>query len=320
VQPSGAAISRQTAIAASNLRIDAFAVEVVEALRGARVESIILKGPALAHWLGDDAARPYVDCDLLVRSDQLERARHELEGLGFEPYLEGVDLGARWTHPAWMWSRGDQLVDLHHGLAGADARPEMVWSELRKRTVALRRGHIELPILDPPACALVFALHAAHHGRAVGKPLHDLELALERFDRPVWREAARLGALLSASGAFATGLRLVPGGAAMADQLGVSCAATVQVALAAASAPPQAVALEQLASQQGVRAKLDYVRPRLVPAAAWMRASYPIARRGRAGLAAAYAWRFAVVPIRLLGAVPTWRRARKAADPSGGAA
>jgi Uncharacterised nucleotidyltransferase len=304
-------LSPRAAVAAANLRIDAVTVEVVDALRDARIDSIVLKGPSLAHWLGDDVARPYVDTDLLVQQERLDDARTVLERLGFEPYLEGADLGDRWAHPAWLWMRGDRLVDLHHGLAGAEADPVRIWSLLRRRTVPLTRGRSELKILDRPATALVLALHAAQHGAAVEQPLRDLRLGLERFERPVWDEAARLAGDLGASGAFASGLRLVPD-AAPAD-LAAAHTPSVPVALAAASAPPQALALEQLASQRGAAAKLGYVRRRLVPPAPWMRASYPLARHGRIGLASAHAWRLLSAPVRLGRALPAWLRARREA-------
>lgn len=309
----GAGISPGAAVAAANLRVDATAVEVVEALRAEGVDAIVLKGPATVHWLGEEAARAYADCDLIIPVRQVDDAGRVLHRLAFEPHMEGVDLGERWTHPARMWSRGEERIDLHHGLAGAEASPDVVWSELRSRTSPLRRGRSELTILDPTATALVLALHAAQHGTAVPQPLRDLRLALAGLQPDVWAGAAALAERIDAAGAFATGLRLVPEGASVAESLSLPDAPSVSVALAAASAPPQALALEQLASKPGLRGKLAFARSRLAPPAAWMRASYPVARRGRAALLAAHAWRLATAPVRLARAVPAWRRARREA-------
>src|SRR5262249_22746938 len=151
-----------------------------------------------------------------VPEARLDEARAVLERRGFQPYLGGADLGERWTHPAWMWSRGDDRVDLHHGLAGALAPPERIFTELSARTVGLRRGRSELAVLERRAAGVVLALHAAQHGVGEGQPLRDLELAVQRLDSSVWAEAGALAERLDATGAFAAGLRLVPGGAAVA--------------------------------------------------------------------------------------------------------
>jgi hypothetical protein len=85
------------------------------------------------------------------------------------------------------------------------------------------------------------------------------------------------------------------------------------VALTTASAPGQAFTLEQLARRQGIGAKAAFVRGRLAPPPQWMRAHYPLARRGTPGLAAAYGWRVISAPARLAPALRAWRRARREA-------
>jgi len=307
------AISPRAAIAAANLHVDAVAVEAIEAMRAVGLDPILFKGPDTANWLGEESVRAYQDCDLLVDPADEDRAGAVLERLGYNPYMEGADLGERWTHPARLWRRGADQVDLHHSLFGAESDPAEVWVQLSDRTTALRRGRTELTVLDRTATALVLALHAAQHGRAVAQPLDHLRLALARIERTSWEEAAGVAVSIGATAAFAAGLRLVPEGEALAHELALPDAPPVTVALAAASAPPQALALEQLTSQPGLRAKAAYVGRRLVPSAPWMRVSYPIARRGPVGLAAAHVWRLASAPVRIGRAVPAWRRARRRA-------
>ena len=241
------------------------------------------------------------------------QAESVLDGLGFVRHMAGAELGDRWTHPAWSWSRAGMHVDLHRGLAGAEAEPPEFWATLCDHTDRLRRGRVELVILDRPATACVVALHAAQHGAGVAAPLADLDLALERFPRAVWEDAAQVADRLTAAPAFGAGLRLSRPGAALAAELGLDAAPTVRIALSTASAPGQSFVLEQLAARPGVGAKLEFVRGRLVPPAQWMRAHYPFARRGPAALAAAHAWRFVTAPARLAPALRAWRRARREA-------
>jgi hypothetical protein len=303
-----------TAVAAWNLMIDAVTAEVVRALRAADADPIVLKGPTLSHWVGADLTRPYVDCDLLVAPARVDAAEQVLAGLGFRRYLEGIDLEEHWPHPAVAWQRGkDELVDLHRTIWGADAPPERVWDVLAARRSSLRLARLDVAILDVAATALLLALHAAKHGAAHDRPLADLNTALRRLDAETWKEAASLAVSLEAESAFAAGLRLDPVGRTLADDLGLPDRYPAGIALAAGSASHSANTLERLSSANGARAKAAFVAHRVVPPAAWMRAGYPLARRGRAGLVVSYAWRLVAVPVRLVRALPTWHRAHRSA-------
>jgi Uncharacterised nucleotidyltransferase len=306
-----------TAVAAWNLMIDGMTAEVVRALRAADVEPVLLKGPSVAYWLGADHARPYVDCDLLVAPACVAVAEAVLRDMGFRRYLEGVDLEEHWPHPAVAWQRDEnELVDLHRTIWGAAAPPEHVWTALAAHTSSLRLARVDVPIPDAAATALLLGLHAAKHGSADARPLADLSSALEQLDAGTWREAADVARELQAEPAFAAGLRLDQIGGRLADDLGLPDRVPARVALAASSASQSALTLERLSAASGPRAKAAFVAHRLMPPAAWMRAGYPLARRGRAGLVASYAWRFVAVPVRLVRALPAWHRAHKSAPRS----
>jgi hypothetical protein len=157
----------------------------------------------------------------------------------------------------------------------------------------------------------VVALHAAQHGADAGKALSDLERALIQFPLEIWEEAARRAEGLAALPAFAAGLRLVPAGMQLATRLDLSPELSEEIALRAASAPETAIGLQRLSATSGVANKARLLGTELVPAAAFMRSKYPIARKGTPGLVLAYAWR----PFSLLGhlgpAVRARRRARR---------
>ncbi len=80
-QPPNARISA----ALWNIRIDAAIVEVVEKLGAAAIDSLVLKGPALAELYEDVGDRRYVDGDVWVAPGDLEAAGDVLKTLGFVP-------------------------------------------------------------------------------------------------------------------------------------------------------------------------------------------------------------------------------------------
>jgi hypothetical protein len=299
-----------------SLRLDAVTAEVVTALRAAGIESVLLRGPAIARWLYEDTnARLYVDVDLLVPHGHIERAEEVLVALGFSDHtVEGVLAHDRPTY-AHTWLRGDgSAVDLHYTLLGVRLAPERVWEALAAETEAISVHGTEARVAGSSGRALVVALHAAHHGAGVGQPLDDLARALELLPAELWEEASELAAQLEAQEAFATGLRLLEPGREVAHSLGLPPTRSTETALRASTPPPMALGFDWLATTPGMHAKAGLVARKIVPAPRFMRAWSPLARRGRAGLAAAYAWRLLWLARHAGPGFLAWHRARKAAE------
>src|SRR6266498_322925 len=101
----GHALPPDVEAAIHTMNVDAGAAETVLAFRDAGIRSILLKGPALASWLYDhQAAREYVDIDLLVSPEQLSAGEEILTRLGFHPF--GLDLiPGDWPKHARTWTR-----------------------------------------------------------------------------------------------------------------------------------------------------------------------------------------------------------------------
>ena len=298
-----------------NLAVDAVTAEVVKALQAAGVRSLLLRGPAIAHWLYANEAeqiRTYEDLDLLVAPQEVERCHYALEAIGFVNRFAAFAPGETVEHSSEWWRRGSIVaIDLHRTLQGVNATSEALWSELSADTELLTVASTEVEVPAEPARTLVVVLHAAHHGIAEPKPLRDLELLIDRADPSIWQESARLAAQLGATPAFAAGLLLQPEGARIAERLGISDAVDTEATLLSRSAGPTAFGYARLAATPGLRPKLAFLLRKLVPTAAFMRHAYPIARRGRAGLLLAYLWR----PLWLLGhagpGIFSWLRARR---------
>jgi hypothetical protein len=301
-------VGRAAVIVANNLRIDSATAEVLRAFEVARVQALLLKGPSVVRWLYDARdARTYVDCDLLVRPTDLTTAEHVLANRGFVPNLHEREVPTWWREHAVGWLRPDDgaIVDLHETLPGVGVDPRRVWLTLSAAAERIQVGGFRATTLTIPGRALHLALHAAQHGVGWPHVTAELERALARTDQVVWRAAAQLAGALDAVPAFAVGLRMTPAGRGMASALDLPSDRPVDVALRASTPPPVALGFDQLARAENWRARLTIMRHKVVPPATFVRAWSPLARRGRLGLALAYAWR----PLWLLRHAPAGFRA-----------
>ena len=275
--------------AARNLLLDRLSAEVAGAFRADGIASLLLKGPALADWLYPGEVRPYLDSDLLVTPDDWERAVGVLNRLGFRSYRDPL------THPpiesaaATEFLRDGDNVDLHRTLPGLEGRPDAVARALIAGADHQRIGGTELRVPNRAALVLNVALHAAHHGK--GRPVEDLRRAIAFADDQLWRSALDLAQAFDGVPAFASGLRLLPEGVALARRLGIASVRSARHELRRQDIPT-AEGLDALLSQGlGTRRRIRIVVREFFPGREFLRSWTPLARRGRAGLAAAYVWR-----------------------------
>lgn len=300
--------------AAAGLAIQAAAAQAVVALHDAGIRSILLKGASFDHWLYEpDEPRAYGDIDLLVSPGDVERCRPVLERLGYREQHEARAPTHVDHARVWLRAEDKMPIDLHRSLVGLTVPASEAWDALSARTESLTVVGTEVEILREPARALQVGLHAMVHGKDTEKTLIDLERALERASEPVWREAAELARRLGAETPFATGLRLLPEGRAMADRLELTADRTVETAMFAESVPYSSWMVNRLANTPGLGAKLRIVAGLLAPPPESMRVWYPIARRGPLGLALSYPRRFAWLVTATGPAVMGWWRGRRRA-------
>jgi hypothetical protein len=295
------------------LAVDAQTAEVMSGLAARGVETLLLKGLVVARRLyAADEPRFYGDTDLLVAPDALADAHRTLGELGYEPWVGDRSaelIGHHGTH----WRRPGSLleVDLHHTLTGVRADPQALWDALREHTTSLEVHGTPVRVPADAALALHLALHAAQHGVARETPWHDLRRGIEQLDRAAWHAAAALAARVDAVDAFGVGLRLVPQGAALAHDLAVPPNRSRNAALRVMAAPSVTLGVDRLSATPGLRAKARLVVGWTFPPADFMREWSALARRGRAGLLLAYAWRPLALAGQARAATVAWRQATR---------
>ncbi len=300
-EPAGPGEARVRAIA-RRMAVDHWTVRTIEALRGAGVDPVLLKGPAVADWLwpGNRSARTYDDADLLVSPTDLVATRATLVGLAFErvsPPVEELDGRRRRHAETWVRWRDHAAVDLHQVLHGLEhLEPATVWTVVQREPDQLRVAGATVAVPSATVRTLHVVLHLQPKDEPGTKAWRDLERALEVVPDETWRRAADLARELEVADAVGALLSLVPGGAERAAAVGLP---TAPPAWLVRHHRRHASALERAALRLGTARPADL--PRLVlrlvaPPRTAMVVTFPVARRGRLGLAAAHLQRWTRLP------------------------
>jgi len=319
---------RRTFVPDLTTELDAAAAEIFEAFAAGGVEGLLLKGAALSRQLYTDRERrSYSDIDLLVAPRDMGPARDALARLGYRSADLGIDDVGRVVHEE-RWgavgpspqqptlARGRPPLDLHFWLAGSQASPQVAWDALAAKRIYIELADGHVPVLNRVGLAMHLAMHAAQHGPAYVKGLHELALGLERWPFDVWEEAAGLAAEIEAAASFAAGLRLVPTGVKVAQRLSLPDTARLDWEIRhAAERPRGAFHVQALVEARGLRARAGIVRRALIPRREWIAMKHPWARAGGARLVAAYGLHLMRAP--LWGVRAWWfrRRAQRARLP-----
>jgi hypothetical protein len=295
------------------LRADQLLAAGTRALARDEVPHLLLRGPAIAQWVYTaEERRPYIDADLLVPEPLVERAGGALRAAGFEPLLEDAAPAEQAPHARTFRAPGEGgTIDLHWTLRGVGAPPDAVWEGLREGAGAIDVAGTSVAVPSEHGRALIVALHAAQHGPTGRVPLRDVELALQRVDPSVWRQAAALAERLDATAGFAAGLRLAPGGARLLEEMSIGARPTIDLALRAQGEVPLALSLAKLAETKGASTKLGMLGRELWPTPAYMRRWHPLAGKGTGGMLAARFYRPLWLAARTPAALRALRRARR---------
>lgn len=214
------AAERQHLLAGKQLR------EIVDAFGGAGIETIILKGPALAaDYYPDPALRPFTDLDLLVRRRDRDTAMEVLSRLGYAHGSPGRSLAYELEHaPAAYFvapSDAPRLpIDLHWecvahpgGIRATELAAEEIWS---RALPAPSWGDAARALAAEDLLVYLAAHFAIHHALAGALWQLDLALVLKRHSATLdWDAVGARARRWCAAGAVYFALRAVD------EQLGV---------------------------------------------------------------------------------------------------
>jgi hypothetical protein len=279
-------------LAAQSLAVDQVTAEVVTALRAAGMDPILLKGPSIAQWLYPTDFRPYGDTDLLVAPEEFTRAARLLRRLGFGHPAKG-----RATHAHTYRRAGSPLapplcVDLHRTLPYLAAPPSDVWPVLSHETATLRVADVDVRVLGVPQRVLHIAIHAVQHAFESKNPFEDLRRALAVVSAEQLQETVDISRSLGAEDALVTGLNLIPEGQAMVARLGLDPPRRDILRFGGSSeVEAAAYQLQRIADARSWRERIDLSLDMVFVSPAILREGSALARRGPAGLMAAYAAR-----------------------------
>lgn len=283
-------ISRAQFSAMRCLAIDSVTVSVVEKFREAGIRTLLLKGASVAHWLyRDGQTRTYGDVDLLVSPAQFDLAEKILQEKGFRHLLAGAaPEEIRSTH-VWLSSGEERVIlELHRTFHNIEACDEDVWEEFSRSAERMTIAGCEVEMPAEPARCLVLALHASCHGKEFSWPLRDLTLAIERVSRDIWVEAVAMAGRLQALPAMAAGLRLVPLGELLAEQLALPTSVSTGIVIQSENMSRLTGNLNLMLATSGIRGKVVFAFRRMFPTPTWMRFRYGLDSCSRTRLVFAY--------------------------------
>jgi hypothetical protein len=264
---------------ARNLRIGAELARILRALAGAGVDTIVLKGAALAETVyRAPGLRLFHDLDLLVRPDDLGRAAAVLAGLGYRQnrrhaITDQRDQGAHLL-PFIRSDRRAAPVEIHWSLIdpGSPFRIDAdgLWDRSREATIAGAPARV----LGPEDLLLHLCIHGAYeHVFAFGlrflcdlrevvgrRPGADIETARDR--------AARWGAARCLETSLGVARQCLPGDWPDADEA-TDTAASIRIAgdhlWTAGTEPRVPTALARLWGTTGAKEKATGIARGFLP-------------------------------------------------------
>ncbi len=302
-------------LALGHLAVQAQTVRVIRALQNAGIDCVLLKGVGHELWLYGDGARPVSrDVDVLIPPSQFDLACETISELGMRANRGQRRSGRPVPELRFVPSdRNGVPVEPHRSFHFVHAPAKRCWELLSTDSEQIELGGTPIDVPSVPARAALLALHAAYHRDAGKWVIEDLRRALAVVSLDDWRRAARLSDELRASAAFSSGLRLLRPGAAIADALGLVRSDDPELLLYGQSATEPSIRMVHYAGQPPLTGFSRLLGAELIPPADRMRTWYPLARRGRGGLALAYAARLARLGLTSPLLIANWRQARGAA-------
>jgi hypothetical protein len=158
--------SRQRTQLLFTLSMTAELFRMLELLRQAGIETIVVKGPVLSlRAYGDPAARQYVDLDLLVRNVDIKRAAEILVAAGYESKVPEAAIAEGMIPGEYLFRRtGTKVIfELHtERTFRYFPRPLPIHEYFQRQTTLTLDGHA-VPALSAEDEFVLISIHGAKH-------------------------------------------------------------------------------------------------------------------------------------------------------------
>lgn len=163
VRERSAAMERSARIRALSSTL--ILVDLTARMEAAGITAIVLKGPAVSLVAyGDASLRTFADIDLLVRREDLGRARDLLLALGYcRDYDHGAEARLIADQHALEFSSSTIKVEIHWALLSRHLRFEIDIERLWRTSRLIRCGGSDIRTLATPELFVYLAAHGAKH-------------------------------------------------------------------------------------------------------------------------------------------------------------
>jgi len=212
--PEDAREKLQSRVRAQNLFTLSMTAELFRILQdfsGARIETILVKGPVISLLAyGDPAVRSYVDLDLLVRHRDIQGATQRMLALGFEPDVPVSAIRAGKIPGEYLFRRqGTQrAVELHTELTFRYYPRAMRMEELFARKSQVMLDGREVPALNLEDELVLDCVHGAKHFWERLMWVSDVAALVVRHPEIDWKKAQQAAADVGAERMLRVGILL----------------------------------------------------------------------------------------------------------------
>lgn len=198
-------LSRAYALSRTLLMMD-----LVNGLARSDIPVIVLKGPAIAIAAYDDYSRRiFGDADLLLRRDDLGRARDLLVARGYTPHFQPERAGGLISgQSALEFSNSRATVELHWTLLSRHLRFNLSVDDLWAQSRLTDCVSSEMRTLAPEHLFLYLCAHGAKHEWTLFRWICDIAQLAERLTTSQANRVTELAGEANAKRLLALGLRL----------------------------------------------------------------------------------------------------------------
>ena len=197
------------------LQLSAQLVSILRAFESDGIEAMPFKGPLLALLVyGNLSLRQFEDLDILVRRDDVERARRALSGIGFAPVIpynddQRASLQLSGHHEQLIDSSSGTTVELHWLLNNRAFSRDVVEREWWENQQSVTIGGFAARTLGQENLLLYLCMHGGKHEWARLGWLSDLAHTLRAYPNVDWNEIWRRGRETGSTRMLAVGVGLV---------------------------------------------------------------------------------------------------------------